>query len=130
MRRAVEVDLGTEYTLGRFVIYPSPANSSDMFPVFRIDGSRTGEFSGEEISLLPEANWQLGQSPPQQAFWSVSLEPVRYVRLTLMAHQRSGQMQELEIYPLDTSRTTRPPTPTMPRHQVSFCPERYLRTCT
>lgn len=93
----LKVDLGTLTQVSSVRIYPAIENWLFWYDQFRVEVSATGEFSGEEVTVVTELDWpdrmtKLYRFAPQEC---------RYVKIIGEVNQPSGggaHLQEVEIF--------------------------------
>lgn len=89
-----QVDLQTTTTVQTIVIYPYVNNSNDWLDRFHIVVSDTGQFSGEETTILTVTDF------PNRAFNSYTINPIQTRYLRIISDEQKGwiQLQEFEVY--------------------------------
>ncbi|MDO8658771.1 MAG: Ig-like domain-containing protein [Candidatus Levybacteria bacterium] len=94
-----QVDLGTNKDLGKVIVYPNAQNYSDWCDSFYIDLSTTGLFTGEQVRVVTETNTPHSQS----ILYSFPTTSGRYIRMTCDNLQNWTQLQEFEIFAVNTA---------------------------
>lgn len=105
----LKLDLGTVQPIARVILYPNAQNYSDWCDSFRVQLSTTGDFTGEEQTvvtqtLAPNIQTLAYDFPPTAS---------RYVRLVCDITQDWVQLQEVQVYVIVT------PTPTVTPTSIS-----------
>lgn len=90
------VDLGADREITSFTVAPSVANPHDFWSKFRIEISKTGLFTGEQLAVVTETDWDKRPGPIRT--YRISPLKGRYVRIIGDVGQKSVQLQELGVY--------------------------------
>lgn len=99
-----QVDLVNNKDLGKIIIYPNAQNYSDWCDKFHVGLSTTGQFAGEQTTVITETN-----TPHMQSImYSFSTTTARYIRVTCDNQQNWTQLQEFEVFAINTVDMTAP----------------------
>ncbi|MEW6237550.1 MAG: discoidin domain-containing protein [Candidatus Omnitrophota bacterium] len=107
-----QLKLPCELPIYKIDIFPTFVNYNDMYTVFDIASSLTGEFNGEETIIVSEKSW------PAKFPVSYDFTPIRtrYLRVIPKESRPYAVIQEFRVYPAvePTPTPTFTPTPTSP----------------
>lgn len=92
------VDLRVESTLTTFTILPNLKDSNGFWSKFHILVSTTGEFHGEETTVVTEANW--GQKPGPLRTYRITPTLGRYIRIVSDVDQQGVRLVQFGAYGL------------------------------
>ena len=105
-----QVKLPCSIPIYKIEILTDPENTNEMYPSFKICGSMTGEFKGEEVILVIEELW------PNIQMKTYDFQPVntKYLRLIPLLENDWVTLREFRAYPAvePTPTPTLTPTPT------------------
>ncbi len=94
-----KVDTGSSQTLNALVVYSWATNYNDIPHRFHIETSTTGSFTGEQLRVVTELGWDLGNPPkPRFRIYTFPNVTARYVRFVSDIDQPWTHLQEIEAY--------------------------------
>ncbi len=110
-----QVDLGRSTKIARAVVYPYAGNPHDWYHSFHFEASKTGAFQGEQITIPAETAQDTTRNDGDYLLQRLTgftdrmqytFPPVnaRYFRIVSDVEQSWVQLQELEVYELESRR--------------------------
>lgn len=90
-----QVELPCDLSIYKIELYPWSLNYFDFYLDFEITGSLTGEFKGEEITLVKEYN----RPRTNILIYNIFPTNIKYLRIIPKREHPFAKLQEIKIYP-------------------------------
>ncbi len=82
------------------IVYSGARNNHDWMPSYEILASTTGSFSGEEIKVAQELDWDQSRQGGQTVTYTTDQVDTRYLRIKSTSSFAFTRLQEFEVFSL------------------------------